>query len=322
MVTTRARCRQVDAQRVRFDDLPAAVRHDILDLVPFDERVHTVRLVCKAWALAPLRRLVAHNEAQCTNALKCVERSGKRTSKRAKPLLRFDQMVSIEIASDSPSMPKLLQRALAAPSCSRLQSVTLGRLIDMPWKRDDAQRFTDAVVAGAPHLKHLTLGSTRYGKLWQSGTIRLSGLSSLESIEANCTPHPNRCVLQLGHLPALRSVRCNSVSVLDVSAASVPGDATLSLDTAWPALPDWFFPAPFLTEFVEPAAVKAEAARVAYFGGTSDTVRLLQGEYAQPLNLVSRMVVALSVMSMLIRTAGPTVCLTGSRFRGTLADIL
>ena len=153
--------------------LSEELQHAILDLVPPEERVHTCRLVCREWALAPLR--AAH--AKSPNASQAVmhrilDEDASDTDSaddllmamglsylagRAASFLRFRDVRELEADCTNAT---LFCAALMHPRCSDLEHVCVHG--HMP----KIMTTLAALSVDLPKLRRLTLGSERYDTPW------------------------------------------------------------------------------------------------------------------------------------------------------------
>lgn len=154
--------------RGTWHDLSRELRQAILDLVPPKERVHTCRLVCREWALAPLRHAHVRSVESSAAVLRLLSRASSAS------FLRFHALRELEVdCSDA----GLLCAALM--NCA----TTLERLCvhgHVP------HIMTTLCSDFLPALRRLAIGSERYDLPWKPWTVlelACDGFGALEEFE-------------------------------------------------------------------------------------------------------------------------------------------
>lgn len=227
--------------------LSEELRHAILDLVPPEERVHTCRLVCREWALAPLRTAHAKSPAASQAVMHLILDEDASDTDSADDLmmamglsylagrpasfLRFRDVRELELDCTDAT---LFCAALMHPRCSDLEHLCVhGRMPKI---------MTTMVGCSAylPRLKRLTLGSERYNKPWMGCTqpwaddniLPLTGeLGALEEFEVvGPRRGPGLKLLLAFPPPSLRRVVLSNVASITFVRGSPALDSCLHPD--------------------------------------------------------------------------------------------
>lgn len=212
-----------------MSDLPDAVLCRVLDRLPERQRL-AARLVCRAWALAPLRVARGHGHEGAWRVLACIRKyydedaATKHWSPRRQPLLRFEALDELEIATTCAGAWDCLPEVLTSKPCEKLEALTLGPI--RHGMRAKPQEVV-ALCAGMPSLRRLTLGSHRYNMRWTEGGVVLRhGFQRLQRLECETSAAPRGPTLGETIATHVRRIRPSLVI-----ATALPGLQLLALES-------------------------------------------------------------------------------------------
>lgn len=233
-------------QMATFQDLPLDVQAYIFYLVPHSrQHVHSLRLVCKAWAMVPLCRAAARTPEACRLLLSCIQGPEAWRRQRSRPpsvpLLRFQHLLSLEVCACTALAPSWLWRTLtSSTTCGfSLQSITLGHLA-----APAGQRMLNTLAQASPalpNLQRLCIGSTTYDLHNDLETLQFCWpshphyLQQLHTLEVRSRPGRHIQPVLLRHpLPKLQHLILVDTQLLTIRLDSLPPSAQLTCKVTRP----------------------------------------------------------------------------------------